>query len=183
VMRAVIFPVKQPGSFVRKAALWALVRATSRAFDCPAPSLAGLSADACLLRYAQFTQGQVAALLRDSGDVALVGERLYRNAYRLGRVFRWAARIRTLEDAMELDGALYRLLEIDLQSKPHGDVVFSCCYFSRFYTGQVCQVMSAMDRGLLAGLSGGKQLVFSARITEGHPCCRAHVNGEENRQA
>ena len=33
--------------------------------------------------------------------------------------------------------------------------------------------MSAMDRGLLAGLAGGGELAFSQRITEGHPCCRA----------
>ena len=33
--------------------------------------------------------------------------------------------------------------------------------------------MSAMDRGLLAGLAGGGDLIFSQRITEGYTCCRA----------
>jgi hypothetical protein len=157
--------------------LWALFRATERAFDRPAPSLAGLSADECLLRYAQFTQGRVAELLRNGDDLPAVQERLYRNAYELGRACRRASRIGTVEDAMALGRVLYRLLDIEFQGD-EGGVVISRCYFSRFYSGQVCQVMSAMDRGLFAGLSDGRQLAFFARITEGHARCRAHLNDQ-----
>ena len=179
--RAVVFLEAHSGAFVRKGALWALLRATARAFGCSAPSLSGLSTDECLLRYAQFTQRRVAELLHEGDNMAAVQERLYRNAYGLGRACRWAAGIDTAEDAMALGKALYRLLDIEFQGDERGDVVIGRCYFSRFYSGQECQVMSAMDRGLLAGLSDGRQLVFSTRITEGQACCRAHLNGQGDR--
>jgi hypothetical protein len=35
--------------------------------------------------------------------------------------------------------------------------------------------MSAMDSGLIAGLTGAAGLVFTARITEGAPACRAVI--------
>ena len=84
---------------------------------------------------------------------------------------------------MALARVLYRLLDIEFQGDEVGDVVVSRCYFSRFYSGQVCQVMSAVDRGLFAGLSDGRQLLFSARITEGQGRCRAHLHvpGDEQR--
>jgi hypothetical protein len=163
---------------VRKRALWALFRATARAFDRPVPRLARLSADQCLLRYAQFTQGWVAELLQISDNLPAVEERLYRNAYELGRACRRLSRIDSMEEAMALARVLYRLLDIEFQGDEGGDVAVSRCYFSRFYSGQVCQVMSAMDKGLLAALSDGRQLVFSARITEGQTRCRAHLGVE-----
>ena len=78
---------------------------------------------------------------------------------------------------MALSRVLYRLLDIEFQGE-EGDIVISRCSFSRFYSGPICQVMSAMDRGLFAGLSNGKQLVFTARITEGQAQCRAHLSVE-----
>jgi len=80
---------------------------------------------------------------------------------------------------MLLDRALYRLLEIEFQGD-EGGVVISRCYFSPFYSGPICRVMSALDRGLFAGLSGGRQLVFTARITEGQAQCRAHLSVERD---
>lgn len=176
VNRLVVFLETHMPPCVRKRALWALFRATARAFDRPVPPLAGLSADECLLRYAQFTQGQVTELLLDGGNLPAVQEQLYQNAYELGRACRSVSRIGSVEDALALGRVLYRLLDIELQGDEGGDVVISRCYFSRFYSGQVCQVMSAVDRGLFAGLSDGRQLVFSARITEGQARCRAHLN-------
>jgi hypothetical protein len=38
-----------------------------------------------------------------------------------------------------------------------------------------------MDRGLLAGLASGGELAFTERITEGRPCCRAHLKLEQVR--
>ena len=165
---------------VRKRALWALFRATARAFERPVPPLAGLSADECLLRYAQFTQDRVAELLLNGDHLVAVQERLYRNAYELGRACKRVSRTRTLKDAMALSRVLYRLLDIEFQGEEGGDIVVSRCSFSCVYSGPVCQVMSAMDRGLLAGLSDGRQLVFTARITEGQAQCRAHLSVERD---
>jgi hypothetical protein len=181
VNRVVVLLETHLPACARERALRALFRATAGAFDRRAPSLAGLSADECLLRYAQFTQDRVAELLLDGGNLPAVQERLYRNAYRLGRACRRVSRIDTLEDALALSRVLYRLLDIEFQGDGEG-VVISRCYFSRFYSGQVCQVMSAMDRGLLAGLSDGRQLVFSARITDGQARCQAHFEMQGDRQ-
>lgn len=160
----------------RKQVLGALFAATARAFGAPALSLAGLPADECLRHYAMFTQSQAAAVLRRGDDLDALQERLYRNAYGLGRACRWMFRTESVADTMAVGQVLYRLLDIDFQGDVEGDVVIRRCYFSRFYSGQVCQVMSAADRGVLAGLSDGGQLVFSARLTEGQACCRAHLN-------
>lgn len=57
-----------------------------------------------------------------------------------------------------------------------GTVTVRRCYFSRFYAPNMCRVMSAMDRGIFAGLFGGGELTFKSRITEGLPCCRAEFS-------
>jgi hypothetical protein len=82
---------------------------------------------------------------------------------------------------MTLGRFLYGILDIDLEGSDNGEITVRRCYFSSFYSPQVCQIMSAMDRGLLAGLSGTGELVFSQRITEGPTCCRAHFSMEPTR--
>jgi hypothetical protein len=164
----------------RKVALWALFRSAALAFGRPAPPSAALSADERLFRFAQFTQSQAEELLRNGGDLEAVRERLYRNARALGRLCRWVSHAQTMQEAMDLGWILYRTLDIELQGDGLGNITFSRCFFSRFYSYPVCQVMSAMDGGLFAGLSGGRQLVFSARITEGESCCRARLADQED---
>ncbi|MBN1933819.1 MAG: hypothetical protein JW934_04090 [Anaerolineae bacterium] len=160
----------------RKQVLAALLRATAQALGAPVPSIARLSADECLRRYALFTQDRVAAAIQNGDDLDALQDRLYRNAYRLGRACRWVFRPRSVADAMALGRILYRLLDIEFQGDADDNAVVSRCYFSRFYSGQVCRVMSAADRGMFAGLSNGGQLVFSTRITEGQAQCRAHLS-------
>ncbi len=101
------------------------------------------------------------------------------NAYQLGQMHGQMLRVRTIEEVMAMGRILYRILGIEFQGNAQGGVVISHCYFSRFYSGQVCRIMSAMDQGLFAGLSGGGQLVFTSRITEGQPCCRARFTLQE----
>jgi len=170
---------RAPG-WARRWALRALFRATARAFDRPLPSLAGLSADQRLLRYAERTRDWAGELLRDGGDPAAVQARLYRNALRLGQACRWLCGLRGQRDALAMGRLLYRWLEIDFRADGEA-ILIRRCYFSRLYSSDICQVMSALDRGLLAGLSGGRQLAFSERITEGRPGCRARLTREDGR--
>jgi hypothetical protein len=165
-----------PHTHARKWALAALFRVTARAFGRQPPPIAALSADECVARYAAFTQSEAEALLRSGGVVDVVQGRLYQSAYRLGRACRWVSRVRTVEDALSLGRALYRTLDIDFQGDEKGEVLISHCSLSRYYSSYTCRVMSAMDRGLLAGLSAGGVLTFTARITEGQPCCRARLS-------
>ena len=139
--------------------------------------LGGLSSDERLSVFASFTRDQVAGAHSGASlpgrDLEAVQQRLYDNAYRLGRRTGRLLGVRGVSDTMAVGRILYRILDIEFQGDAQGDVLISRCYFSGFYSGRVCQVMSAMDWGLLAGLAGSGQLIFSSRITEGQPCCRA----------
>jgi hypothetical protein len=160
--------------FVKKIALTQLFNSTAAAFEAEAPPLAGLTSAECLAQYARFAQTQAEQRLRDGREVEAVAQRLYRNAVEMGRRHSKWLRPGTVQDVMAIGRVLYRILGIDLQGDARGEVVIHRCYFSRFYSGEVCQLMSAMDRGLFAGLSNGGDLTFTSRITEGQPCCRAH---------
>jgi hypothetical protein len=160
-------------TFVKKRALHDLFVATAAAFGCTAPPHRGLSYRACLRLYTRFTQSQVEAVIRDGRDLEAVEQRLYQNARRLGEKYARLLYIRSQAEMMVIGRLLYAMLEIDFQSDAQGEIVIHRCYFSQFYSGPVCRVMSAMDRGLFAGLSQGGQLRFTARITEGSPFCLA----------
>src|SRR4029450_2296143 len=84
-------------------------------------------------------------------------------------------RLRTTEDAMGAARVAYGLLDIDLHGTRHGEITVRRCAFSDVYSAEVCRLVSALDAGLLAGLSGGDRLEFSQRITEGAPTCLARL--------
>jgi hypothetical protein len=166
---------------VKRQALAQLFRSTAAAFRCDMPRLSGLSREQCLLEYARFTADQAEKALRRGSDLSELHERLYRNAYRLGRAPGWLLRVHGVDDVMALGRVLYGILDIEFQGSGGGEITISRCHFSSFYSPEVCQVMSAMDRGLLAGLAGGGDLVFVQRITEGQSCCRAYFTLEQTR--
>ena len=160
--------------YVKKRALMQLFSYTAVAFEAQVPPIAGLDSEQCLAQYARFAQTHAEQRLRDGHEVEAVAERLYRNAVAMGQLHRKLLRPGTMQDMMTIGRVLYRILDIDLQGDTRGEVVINRCYFSRYYSAEVCRLMSAMDRGLFAGLSNGGELTFSSRITEGDPCCRAH---------
>ena len=176
-----ILPHSLP-AFVRKHILAELLEATAEAFGCAAPAHDHLSYDQCLRSYALFTREGAARALQAGGDITAVKARLYQNAYPLGaRLRKWFA-VDTVKEVMELGQVLYRAIGVDIQGDAQGNVTVSRCYFSRFYSGPVCDLISALDDGVFSGLSGGGRLVFSQRLTEGGGCCRAALRlGEGNR--
>ncbi len=164
-------------ALVKRQALVQLFRATAAAFQADMPRLSGLSREQCLLAYARFTAERADEALRQGDDLPGLQARLYENAYRLGRLPGRLLRVQGVGDTMVLGRFLYGILDIDFDGSSSdsgdGEITIGRCYFSDFYSPEVCRVMSAMDRGLLAGLAGGGELAFSQRITEGHTCCRA----------
>ncbi|MCR5582647.1 MAG: hypothetical protein K6F70_03420 [Eggerthellaceae bacterium] len=56
---------------------------------------------------------------------------------------------------------------------PSASVRMRSCYFSSIYGPATCALMSRMDEGLMAGLVGDGELVFSSRITQGADACYA----------
>lgn len=159
--------------YIRRKALEQLLSATAAAFEAEVPPITGLDSRECLARYARFTQAQAERRLRAGRDLERLSQRLYWNSVELGQRQTTWLRPGSMADVMAIARMLYSILDIDFQGDAQGQVVINRCYFSRFYSSQECRLMSAMDRGLLAGLSTGGELTFTARITEGETCCRA----------
>ena len=159
--------------FFKKGKLLELFHGTAAAFGCDAPSLARLSFDESLLRYALFTRDHALQAIKQKRDQQEIQRRLFESAFRLGQKFRYAFHLSTTEQAMAMGKILYRALGMDFCGTPSGEIEIKRCYFSQFYSPQVCQMISFLDEGLLAGLAGGGSLTFSQRITEGEGCCKA----------
>jgi len=169
-----ILPHNLP-AFVREEILAKLFEATVDAFECPAPAHDHLSYDESLRTYAMFTREQAEKALQAGRDIPAIKTQLYQNAYPLsGRIRKWLG-VDTMEEVMKLGEILYRAIGVEIQGDTEGNVTVKCCFFSQFYSGQVCDLISALDDGFFSGLSGGGRLAFSERLTEGSECCRAKL--------
>lgn len=159
-------------AFIRRKKLLELFDLTAAAFRGEAPVLEGLGYEECLLQYAQFTRQEAEKAIQQGCDREAKG-RLYQSALQMGQNLRKSFRISTTADAMDMARILYRGLRIDFSGTSQGEITIRRCFFSQFYSSVVCDVISALDSGVMAGLAGGGQLVFSQRITEGKDCCKA----------
>jgi hypothetical protein len=168
--------------FLKKIGLNRLSHATATAFGCPAPSLKGLSFKEGLRIYALFTRQAVQKGAFSKEELPAVQARLYGSSYRWGRRFRRVLHITALAEVMALSRILYRALEIDFEGTSQGEITIRRCFFSNFYSPEVCGAISDLDQGLLAGLSGGGRLQFYQRITEGGKCCKACLFLKEKSQ-
>ena len=157
---------------LKKRMLAELFDFTAQAFGVACPRIKGLSYNRMLEAYAVFTASEAGRLSADSPEWKAAKDRLYENAQRLGTRLRNKFRLREPQDILEMSRVLYKMLGIDFAGRAGGEVVISRCSFSRFYTAAVCRVISSLDEGVAAGLSGGGRLEFSGRITEGQACCR-----------
>ena len=61
----------------------------------------------------------------------------------------------TINDVMSASRLLYRILGIDFHGTEQGTIMISKCFFSRTYSSSTCHVISSLDAGMIAGLSGG----------------------------
>ncbi len=166
--------------FIKKRVLNELFAITARAFDCAVPPLKGFSYTDLLKQYALFTRTEAEKSIENSRDLPAIRMRLFDQACQLGQELRKKFKIRTDEEVMELGQKLYAMLGIEFQGNSQGVVTISKCFFSEYYNSQVCHLISALDEGVLAGLSGGGQLNFSQRITDGKNCCQALFVSREN---
>ena len=173
--------------YIKNKKLNDLFRITADAFQCGVPDLKGLSFAERLHEYAVFTKEQAEAYLHsgDSPDerksrINAAEEKLYRNSFLLGQELRKSLRVRTEEQAIEALELIYRIIAIDFHigraagtenGRPNEFTVREC-YFSSYYSAEVCGLISSLDQGLAAGLTGGGRLAFKERITEGCGCCK-----------
>ncbi len=160
----------------RQQALEELFARTAAAFGSPVPAPRGRGPGARLAEYARFTRERAeAALARAKGRTALaeLERRLYRAARGLGGRLRLRLGVRSRPEAMAAARLIYRQLGIDFRGSAGGQIAIRRCFFATLYTPRVCALVSALDRGLLAGLARGGELRFEQRLTEGACCCLA----------
>jgi hypothetical protein len=148
---------------------------TAAAFGSPVPPPRARGSGGRLREYARFTRESAEGALGGSESLPALESRLFGAAMALGRGYRLQLKLRGTRDAMAAARLIYRGLGIDFRGSADGDVVIRRCAFAAVYTPQVCALVSALDRGLLAGLTGGGVLEFQQRITEGASCCRAYL--------
>ncbi|MCD7724713.1 MAG: hypothetical protein LUI12_04070 [Clostridiales bacterium] len=150
-----------------------LMRQTAKAFAVNAPKTAGLSAKEILKAYAQFTAKEALRAMQSGQNLETLCQKLYQMAYVLGsRLRRWL-NPKNEEDCLAIITMLYRNIGIQICEEETGHFCVRKCYFSSFYTREICNVISAIDKGIFAGVYQGGKLSFRERITEGCSVCRA----------
>lgn len=177
-------------SLFRRFELQVLMNLTARAFRQPSKRVWTLPNDSALRVYAEYTSSQ----LKSAADEELL-QRMNDEAFRLGRRLRRVCLIRNQSAARRFIVALYRNIGIDLvftDSLPAHGVQSSAgaahrsssgvqslgvrvgrCFFCSYYTPQVCLAVSALDDGIIRGLTGMGRMHFLQCITEGHDHCIA----------
>jgi ferredoxin len=159
---------------IRRQGIEELLSRTAAAFGKEVPPASGRSAGARLRDLAGASCSWAEAAIAEGRDLQAIDARLSRSALHLGRVYRARLGISSTADALAAARAIYRGIGIDLRGDARsGEIVVRRCMFSRCYSPGVCRLISALDRGLLAGLTAGGSLRFTARITEGCDRCRA----------
>lgn len=153
----------------RRIELQQLMNLTARALGQPARRIWTMPCDRALAAYAEYTRQH---LQGDPSEQLL--SRMGDEAYRMGRLLRRVFRLKKKEDIGRMLVELYRHIGIRLDGQVPGRLCFRACYFSQYYTPAVCLAASAMDEGIMRGLSGQDgHLHFHQRITEGCNHCIA----------
>lgn len=162
--------------FIKKKKLNELFRLTADAFQSELPELRGLSFAECLSKYALFTKEQAESYSQSGRPLEEVKHRLYQNSCIFGQNLRKSLHIVTWKEAVTVLEVIYKLIGIDFQYDRQGEIIIKQCFFSKYYSGEVCKLISSLDEGLAAGLSGGGRLCFNQRITEGGSCCKGYFS-------
>lgn len=160
---------------VRNRVMDELFHGTAAAFEAPLPQVQGLAHEERLRRYALFTRELAEQALKDEQRSSEVRTRLYANARALGAKARRQLRVGSPGEVTAAGKVLYRVLGIEFCPTTGGEIEIPRCFFSRYYTSEVCRLISALDEGVVAGLSQGGRLVFGERLTEGCSCCKARL--------
>lgn len=159
---------------LRRAGLNELAAAAATAYDCGRPQWRRRSYSDRLQEFAYFTASRAAmASAKGRGDATKA--HLRQEAAEVGRRLRRRLGVGSHDDALRALRLLYRQIGIELLTPDCARIEMTSCLFSRFYDPVTCRIMSAMDEGIVAGLTGGWQLRFEARLTEGARSCVASL--------
>ena len=162
-------------TFIRLIEIHLLTHLAARTFHVRVPRLP-LSADSALAAYADFT-------VRCMEQTVVAPETVFETARRLGTWVRRLSGLRDPRDLRQLVIWLYRNIRITLTGSLPGRITVSSCFFSTRYSPSQCAMMSNVDSGIISGLFGGGQLVFTERLTEGCGHCTACFSQSGNGSA
>jgi hypothetical protein len=163
---------------LRRRVFGELVRLTADAFGVPPPDVRRLRQDGAIDAFARFTRSEAERAIRGPGSSPAIRDRLYRGARALGARARRRLGVHTPSEAGRALRILYHAIDIDLDADlGNREIAVSRCAFSSVYTPEVCEFVSALDAGIVSGLTGGVSLEFTQRMTEGAPMCRARLTG------
>lgn len=162
-------------AFLKKRELLRLFQIVASAFGSEVPQTSGLSYSGLLTLFAEFTTAELDKAKRHGADIELIRSRMYRGAFEIGDRLRRQWRISNRSEVMDVGRMLYKFLGIEFRGSAEGSIDITRCVFASYYSADTCRVISSLDEGMMAGLSGGGMLIFSQRITEGFDSCRAHL--------
>jgi len=159
-------------SLFRRIQLQMLMNLTARAFGERPKCILTLSNNEALDAYAKYTGSR---LHKGTDEIILC--RMNNEAMKMGRLLRCLFFVRNESAAQRLIVALYRNIGISLSFSDSLHICFHSCYFSNYYTPAACLAASALDDGIIRGLTGqtAYRLCFIHRITEGCCCCEAKL--------
>ncbi len=169
------------GRYGAKLELKILLRQTAKAFGEKTPKMKGLSAAEPLECYAAYTADAARRAIGDGQDLSGLRRRLFAMTARLGGRLRRLLEPKSERDCQAIIRMLYRNIGITIREESPGSFCVFACYFSAFYTPDVCKVISAVDQGIFAGIYGGGRLMFRERITEGSRECMADLKEDSFR--
>ena len=164
---------------IRKLVLKRIITIVASAGAWDPPLTRGLSEKHLRKQLALFSNARIGQALSFGGDLPTIENRLYLESRKLGAEIRTRLNIRTEEEVFSVSQAMYKLLGIDMIIAENREIIIPHCYFSGYFSPDICRVMGKIDAGFVAGLSGGGTLLFKYRITEGRECCRAYLCFEE----
>ena len=150
---------------------------TADAFQCKVPELNGLSYDECLIKYALFTKEQSEKSILSGQCLDELKSRLYYNSCIYGQKLRKILHVKNRKDAVKALQTVYKLIGINFHCEcdNKGRFKIDKCFFSKYYSKEVCKLISSLDEGLASGLTDGGKLCFMHRITEGNSCCEGFL--------
>ena len=162
-------------SFLKKRELKRLFMVTAAAFECEMPQLGYVSYSKALTLFAEFAERESRETLEKGGNLNAIGERLYTGAHDLGTELRRKFRLGGMNDSMRAARLIYGMLGINFLGTPRGEVTINRCFFGERFSPGTCRIISALDKGLMAGLTNGGTFTFTRRMTEGADTCMAYL--------
>jgi hypothetical protein len=123
----------------------------------------------------------LAAVVGHDKAVALGRESLFAVGINLGKETKSKLGVdENPNDLIKASKILYRILGIDFhlewQDSSNAVAVIERCALSEKYSKLTCEVLSATDEGVIAGLQPNVEMKFQEYITGGCPNCRANLN-------